>query len=392
LVALEIPTFGETLQALHDLGPSDITDSVVGLMTRAGAVDVVIYLADFAQTALIPVPDRQAHVDLPEVELIRSTTAGRCYADREVVTETLAEGTRVWSPIVEGPECTGVLTLTVPGPWDECLEHCRELGMLVGAAITIAARYTDLFNVVRRRKAMSLPASIQWDLLPPLQLRTPEALSTGILEPAYDVGGDTFDHAVTGSHLDVAIMDAMGHGLSSSIVSSLAMGSYRHDRREGQTLAETHARLDAVVADQFKEAFVTGQLARFDLRTGEFAWVNAGHPPPLLLRQGKVEGPLACRPSRPWGLGGELEEEALAQLWPGDSVIFYTDGVVEGRSPDGEPFGHERFQDAIEQAAASGTPSDVALRRAIDDVLIFQDHRLRDDATVVWVRWDPSAT
>lgn len=388
---MEIPTFGDTLRALHDLGPSDITDSVTGLLTRAGAADIVVYLVDFAQTTLIPVPDRHAHVDLPQSEAIQGTPAGRSYTNREVVTATLVEGTRAWSPIIEGPECTGVLAITVPGPWDEiCRARCQELGMLVGAAITIGARYTDLFNVVRRRKAMSLPASIQWDLLPPLQLRTPEALSTGLLEPAYDVGGDTFDHAVTGSQLDVAIMDAMGHGLSSSVVSSLAMGSYRHDRREGQTLAETHARLDAVVAEQFQETFVTGQLARLDLRSGEFVWVNAGHPPPLLLRQGKVEGPLACRPSRPWGLGGALREQATAQLRPGDSVIFYTDGVIEGRSPVGEAFGLERFIRAIGQATASGIPSDIALRRTIDDVLVFQDQRPRDDATVVWVRWDPS--
>ena len=59
------------------------------------------------------------------------------------------------------------------------------------------------------------------------------------LEPAYDVGGDCFDHAVNGPTIDVAIMDAMGHGLTSSIISSLAVGSYRHDRREGQSLAVT---------------------------------------------------------------------------------------------------------------------------------------------------------
>jgi serine phosphatase RsbU (regulator of sigma subunit) len=71
-------------------------------------------------------------------------------------------------------------------------------------------------------------------------------------------------------------------------------------------------------------------------------------------------------------------------------VIFYTDGVIEGRSPVGEAFGLERFIRAIGQATASGIPSDIALRRTIDDVLVFQGQRPRDDATVVWVRWDPS--
>ena len=153
--------------------------------------------------------------------------------------------------------------------------------MLAGAAIAIAARNTDLFNLIRRRKAMSLPASIQWDLLPSLHLKTPEATSSGLLEPAYDVGGDFFDHSANGFTVDVAIMDAMGHGLGSSVVSSLAVGSYRHDRRKVRSRV-SHDQLDRVLASNFAgERFVTGQLARLDVQSGLLCWINAGHPLPL---------------------------------------------------------------------------------------------------------------
>jgi hypothetical protein len=103
-------------------------------------------------------------------------------------------------PVIEGSDCTGVLAFTVGRtPWMTRAGHLEELGHAGREpAIAIAARYTDLFNLGRRRKAMSLPASIQWDLLPPLRLSTPEATSNGVLEPAYDVGGDCFDHAVNG--------------------------------------------------------------------------------------------------------------------------------------------------------------------------------------------------
>ncbi len=264
--------------------------------------------------------------------------------------------------------------------------------MLAGAAIAVAARYTDLFNLVRRRKAMSLPASIQWDLLPPLRLTTPEASSTGVLEPAYDVGGDSFDHAVNGFTVDIAIMDAMGHGLDSSIISSLAVGSYRHDRREGQPLEIIHNRLDGVLADRFKgERFVTGQIARLDVQSGHLTWTNAGHPLPLHVRSGHVLRALSCRPSLPWGLRGRLAEQAVEALEPGDSVIFYTDGVIEGRPPGGEPFGIDRFVDIIERASASRIPSDVILRTTINGVMDYQDRRLRDDATILWLTWRPQS-
>jgi serine phosphatase RsbU (regulator of sigma subunit) len=68
-------------------------------------------------------------------------------------------------------------------------------------------------------------------------------------------------------------------------------------------------------------------------------------------------------------------------------VVFYTDGVVEGRAPTGEAFGMDRFVDLIERASAAREPSDVILRTAINGVLEFQQHRLRDDATIVWLTW-----
>jgi serine phosphatase RsbU (regulator of sigma subunit) len=261
--------------------------------------------------------------------------------------------------------------------------------MLAGYGISVAARYTDLYNLVRRRKAMSLPASMQWDLLPPLNLKVREASSCGALEPAYDVGGDCFDHSVNGLNLDLVVMDAMGHGLGASVTSALAMGAYRHDRREGQSVATIHGRLDRVIAKQFDgETFVTGQIARLALARGELQLVNAGHPAPLLVRGGRVVGEVACRPSLPWGLGGPLEERVTIGLQPGDAVLFHTDGVVEGRSPAGEPFGVDRLVGIVERVLARGGPPPSLVQDLVGEVLSFQERRLRDDATLVWLTWD----
>ena len=381
--------FGSALRSLHELTPSDIPDGLSRVARHMGAFDMTIFLIDFEQSTLFPLPDRGVHVDSPIGVAAEGTEEGQAFLERRLVATAVDDRTRVCVPVIEGSDCTGVLAFTLEGPLDETASQwCEELGMLVGAAISIAARYTDLFNMVRRRRAMTLPASIQWDLLPPLRLKTPEASSSGLLEPAYDVGGDCFDHAINGSFVDVAIMDAMGHGIASSITSSLAVGSYRHDRREGQPLAVIHERLDKVLADSFRgQQFVTGQLAKLNLQSGELSWTNAGHPLPLHVRAGRVLTTLACRPSLPWGLGGSLQEEAGTSLRPGDSVVFYTDGVIEGRRPSGEYFGIDRFIDLIEQTSAAPLPNDVILRNALNGVLDFQERRLRDDATIVWLSW-----
>ena len=351
---------------------------------------MTIFLIDFEQLTLYPVPDRRVHIDSPIGVATEGTHEGQAFLERRLVATAMDGGTRVCVPVIEGSDCTGVLALTLEGSLDDTsARRCEELGMLVGAAISIAARYSDLFNLVRRRRAMTLPASIQWDLLPPLRLMTPEATSSGLLEPAYDVGGDCFDHAVNGPTIDVAIMDAMGHGLTSSIISSLAVGSYRHDRREGQSLAVTHERLNSVLADRFGgEQFVTGQLAKLHVQSGHLNWINAGHPLPLHIRAGRVLTTLSCCPSLPWGLGGRLIEEAHTALQPGDSVVFYTDGVIEGRGPSGESFGIDRLVALVEQASTAPMPSDVILRNTLNGVLDFQERRLRDDATIVWLTWD----
>ena len=382
--------FGSTLRSLLELAPADIPDSLSSVARRIGAYDMTIFLIDFEQSTLSPVPDRGVHVDSPIGLAAEGTQEGQAFIERRLVATAVNGTTRVCVPVIEGSDCTGVLAFTLEKPFeDTARRRCEELGMLVGAAIAIGARYTDLFNLVRRRRAMSLPASIQWDLLPPLRLMTPEATSCGLLEPAYDVGGDCFDHAVNGFSIDVAIMDAMGHGLASSILSSLAVGSYRHDRREGQPLAVIHERLNELLADMFaSEQFVTGQLAKLDVQSGHLSWINAGHPLPLHVRAGRVLTTLDCQSSLPWGLGGRLMEEADAELQPGDSVVFYTDGVIEGRGPSGDSFGIDRFVALIEQASAAPISSDVILRNAINGVLEFQDRRLMDDATIVWLTWE----
>ena len=79
-------------------------------------------------------------------------------------------------------------------------------------------------------------------------MQSPRVAVAGMLEPAYEVGGDCFDYAINGSYLDLAIMDSMGHGVRSAMVAALAAGCYRHDRREGRILEHIHRNLDAAVS------------------------------------------------------------------------------------------------------------------------------------------------
>jgi len=240
---------------------------------------------------------------------------------------------------------------------------------------------------------MTLAASIQWDLLPPLTLTSRSLNAAGMLEPAYDVGGDSFDYALNDSFFQMAIVDAAGHGIAAAMISVLAVGSYRHDRREGHGIDRIHSNLDAVLeTHQPRAAFATGQLAHVDLLTGAMSWTNAGHPPPLLVRGGRVERELQCPPTPPWGFGHLATDRAVPigteQLVPGDQVLFYTDGVVESRDPGGEFFGLDRLARLVaEHSGVAARPEETA-RRVVQSVIDHSGDPLRDDATLVLWQWD----
>ena len=101
---------------------------------------------------------------------------------------------------------------------------------------------------------------------------------------------------------------------------------------------------------------------------------------------------LQAPPGLPFGLGratGGAQTFALGSehLEPGDQVLFYTDGVVEARSPDGDFFGLERLVDLLVRNFASSLPAPETMRRVVRALLEHQQGQLSDDATMLLVEW-----
>lgn len=386
--------FGSALRRARASDPTQVVEILTSAAAEVGATDITIYLVDFGQTILEPLPDRATHAKLPKSEDVATTMAGRAFVDQTTVTAERGDSLRVWVPVLEGSDRTGVLAATVPDGTEARLRGCAELGLLAGYLIAAQARCTDIYNLYRRRQEMSLAASMQWDILPPLVLKAGSVCVAGLVEPAYEVGGDCFDYAANGPIFDFAIMDAMGHGVRSSIIASLAIGCYRHDRRESRSLEAMHASLTTTLEEHVERpGFASGVLARIDTETGGLTWTNAGHPLPLLIRGGKVIDQLYCRPSAPWGLMPGEPMVATFELEPGDSLLLYTDGVTGVRGADGDELGVDRLIDLTQRFASDLEYPEEVVRRLVGSVLEYQDEGLRDDATVVLVRWDgPSAS
>ncbi|MGY1772694.1 PP2C family protein-serine/threonine phosphatase [Blastococcus sp. SYSU D00813] len=380
------------LLASHHLPAARLGTAVAEHARALGAREAVVYLADYAQHLLVPlsgegVPER------PEVT-IDGSTAGRAFRRVEVVRSPGTEGpARLWVPLLDGAERIGVLELVVDGPAVEDLDHeARVFASLVAELTVTRDAYSDAFSRLRRRRPLGLAAEIQWDLLPPLTYASDRVVITGALEPAYDIGGDTFDYAANDPLVDFMVLDAVGHGLPAALLSTAAVGAYRHGRRNGLPLPELAAAMDAVIAGQFTASqFATAALARLDKRSGLLEWVNCGHPDPLVVRDGSLVHPPSCPPARPLGLQDGPPDLCSTQLRPGDRVVLYTDGVVEARSPSGEFFGEERLADLVIRAARAGEAPPETMRRLMGSVMQHQDGQLQDDASIVLVEWRTGA-
>ena len=107
---------------------------MVAAASELAATNLVVYLVDFERGLLEPIRDQSAQLALPESEEVGVSVAGRAFVERQPQVVERDDGTRVWVPIIEGSDPTGVLTLTVPAV-DEGSK--RQLAAEMGAVLAL---------------------------------------------------------------------------------------------------------------------------------------------------------------------------------------------------------------------------------------------------------------
>lgn len=353
-----------------------------------------IYVADYSEETLEPFPNIRSPSPPAQSVSIVGSVAGRAYQKGSIEEESRNGDTTIWIPLFQRSESIGVLALgTNNGPALEPL--ALALGLIVASALLGTRRHSDVFEVARGAKQLRLAAAMQWDLLPIHSYSDPWVQIAGRLEPAYDIGGDAFDFAVNTDFLELGVFDAMGRGLNSTVLSSLAIGSYRFARRRRATLGEVVVEIDAAVASVGEgEQFVTGHICQLDLTMGRLKWINAGHPLPILMRKGDSTLFSPATPVVPFGLRNhpEATEDRIdpieIELEPDDILLFYSDGLVEARGKGGGiEFGLQMLIDLVTRNWSPRATLSATVRLVLDAVKHHSEMDMRDDATLLAVRW-----
>lgn len=376
---------GSLLDRAHLMPARLVGPLVAQEIAAVGGTDVAIWLQDYDQRTLQPLTGPGLVGQSSE---IAGSWPGRAFTSDARFEQQLPNGSvRLYLPMLDGSDRVGVLAFTLSTVDDNDRRLAQRLAGLTADLIVTKSLYTDTFARVRTAAPMSLSAHMQWQTLPPLVMTTPDVALAGILEPSYDVGGDSFDYALNDHVLHLAVFDAMGHGLEAATMATIVLATYRHGRRSSASLSDLYVHMDDVLSATYPGRFATAQVGRLDTVTGVLSWVNAGHPAALLIRGSGAVSELTAPITRPVGFGDAAPVVTTTQLAPGDRVLFFTDGVVEERNEDGLQFGEARLRELVEQTTADQLSVAETVRLLSHTLMEARGGRTSDDASLLLVEW-----
>ncbi|MFJ6793964.1 PP2C family protein-serine/threonine phosphatase [Streptomyces sp. NPDC091268] len=383
-------TLAGALQAAEAAAPVESLDVVARMLKdHLGAASVSFLITDFTGSSVVRLGAADSvETDAPARRIpLRGTLYDEVIRSQQPQVATRCEGqqVRVVAPVTNRGDAIGLLELFLPAVPDA--EMMREIGETAHALayIVIANRsHTDVYQWGRRTKPLSLAAEIQHRLLPAsLACEAAQFAVAGALEPAEHVGGDTFDYVVDRDTVQLSVTDAMGHDVDAALLATLVVGALRRARREGADLAEQASQADQAMRDHGRSGFVTGQLLRISLLDGQTEFVNAGHPWPLRMRDGKVEE-IIPKVDRAFGLSIHPSQPntyrvQTLDLRPGDRLIMLTDGMLERHAENLD------LSDLIIRTRELH-PREAA-RALIKAIVDAGNGHLDDDATVMCLDW-----
>lgn len=263
------------------------------------------------------------------------------------------------------------------------------------AAIAIENARLYAESVARREQELEIARRIQSNLFPrELPHRQGIALAARCL-PAREVGGDFFDCFALGERRSVAVMigDASGKSVAGALLMAMARSVGRAEAFDHEepalVLRETNR---SVAHDVPRGTFVALCYATID-PSGRMAVANAGQLTPVLLHpDGALQYLYPPGPTLPLGIQPDMRYEALAvDLAPGDTVLFFTDGLVEAHNAAGELFGFDRLDALL--AAHAALPPDALINCIIAEVMAFIGETVQhDDITLVAAQFGGEGT
>jgi sigma-B regulation protein RsbU (phosphoserine phosphatase) len=305
----------------------------------------------------------------------------------------LVSGARslIAAPLLDDEGSLGMIALGAQRqrPFDEA-----DLELLAALASAAALRLRNIAlaeETARRRlldRELELAHDIQMAMLPRAFPDRPEIEIAAQVKPARSVGGDLYDVLADGDRVWLMIGDVSGKGVGAALFMAVTKTLFRAVAPGAPAVAAAVARMNAELSrDNDRAMFVTAFVARLDLGTGQLEYVNAGHNPPYRLEPGGRLSIVDGRAGPALGaVDGHAYGEATLCLGRGETLVLYTDGVLEARGAHEQEFGADGLETHL-AASRDLRPADLVdgLLARIEE--FAGDVPQYDDVTVLVARY-----
>ncbi len=255
-------------------------------------------------------------------------------------------------------------------------------------------------QAARARGEMETARRIQMGMLPDVRGQMagePRLDVAARMEPARLVGGDLYEcFMLDGDRVFFMVGDVCGKGVPASLFMAISKTLLKSIalREEMSTVAPgallSHANRE-ISRDNPEMLFLTAFVGVLDLRTGEFAYCNAGHDRPLLFTPGSEPRDLEGDPAPPLCLAEDFDYRTFRRrLTPGEFVCLFTDGVTEALNRQQQEFGRQRVAAVVSRTGWLDSAQGVldAVREEIGE--FARGAEPSDDLTMMVLRWRPS--
>jgi serine phosphatase RsbU (regulator of sigma subunit) len=265
------------------------------------------------------------------------------------------------------------------------IDLMKAVAAQAAAAIENARLLEESLAAEALERQVSMAADVQQRMIPQKPPVIPGLDLASVYVPCFELGGDFFDFIpMPQDNVGLAIADVSGKGVPASLIMASVRAFLRAQVDNVYYLYEIVRRINLMLCRDTKATeFVTLLYGVVDARNRRLTYCNAGHPPGLLLRDGR----LIELGSDNMVLGVDPEQayaQQFVDLKQGDLLLLYTDGLADAMNFNGETFGRQRIVEAFKKGGAT---ADTVAQNILWDMRRFVGLTKRtDDVTMIVAR------
>jgi len=213
-------------------------------------------------------------------------------------------------------------------------------------SLTNARQEAEDVKILQRD--IEIAQNLQQQLYPPPPQYGQRVCFAARCEPAHETGGDFYDFLrLDDEHLGIVVADVSGKSISAAIVMAMTRSIIRHGAQLTRSPAEVLEQTNkTAIRDVSMDQMITVFYGILNTQTLTLVYANAGHPYPILKRDGSVDSldvpgfPIKTFPDAHY-------KDHTLQLQPGDQLVWISDGIVEAQNPQNQLFGFEQLEQII---------------------------------------------